>query len=726
MIQRFRHLRRLYFLLFLLLSVSFVTYGEQIEFKGQDILIGKSLEIAEDPTNQITFSEANQLQFTRSKEVSPNFGFSNSTWWIRFTVQNNTRHKNLYLELGYPMIHDIELFDTNDPGHSQKIAESDSFDKRITRYQNPAFILSIPAGGSTTYYIKIREHTQIVLPLFLRSQSGFLSTVLTGEILMGVYIGILLVMLFYNLFLFFSIKEKSYLFYVLYILFIGLTQLALTGYGFKLLWSDQPGFNTFSPTFFSAVSGLFAILFFQNFLSTRTRTPVLHQGLYLVIACYFLSVVFKLAGNESVSFMLTNVSGIASIVLALTISAIILKNGYRPAMYFLIAWSVFFLGLALFVLRNLNILPYNTFTNYTMQAGTAIEVILLSFALADRINILKREKELSQEQALLISKENERIIKEQNVVLEQNVQERTKELLLANTELIDTLTRLKDTQTQLIESEKMASLGQLTAGIAHEINNPINFVSSNIRPLRRDIGELVMILDAYEKMLPPGTNTVTEEQLQEIEELKEELDPDYLKTELNTLMKGIEDGAHRTVEIVKGLKLFARVDDTDLNMVNINEGIESTLIILNYQIGTKLKMIVDLDNIPNVEGFGGKLNQVFMNIITNSVHVLQKDTEHPEPIIWVKTWMSGPDHVSISIKDNGSGMTPEVKAKIFEPFFTTKPVGEGTGLGLSIVFKIIEVHNGTINVNSAPGEGTEFVISLPILKKKNPILTIND
>jgi signal transduction histidine kinase len=725
MIQRFRYLSGLFLFVFLL-GISFLTHGNQIQFAGQDVIIGKYLEIAEDPTNQITFENVTKLDFTESKESAPNFGFSNSTWWIRFTVQNNTKSRNMYLELGYPMIHDIELYDIDEPGHSQKILKSDSFDKRVTRYQNPAFLISVPVGESATYYVKIREHTQIFLPLFLRSQSGFLSTVLTGEILMGIYIGILLVMLFYNLFLFFSIKEKSYLFYVLYILFIGLTQLALTGYGFKLLWSDQPEFNSFSPTFFSAVSGLFAILFFQNFLSTSIRTPTLHQGLYLVIASYFLSVVFKLAGNESVSFMLTNVSGIASIALALTISAIILKKGYRPARYFLIAWSVFFLGLALFVLRNLNILPFNTFTNYTMQAGTAIEVILLSFALADRINILKREKELSQEQALLISLENERIITQQNVVLEKNVKERTKELLKSNTELIDTLNRLKDTQTQLIESEKMASLGQLTAGIAHEINNPINFVSSNIRPLRRDISELVMILDAYEKMLPPGTNTVTEEQLQEIEDLKEELDPEYLKSELNTLVKGIEDGAHRTVEIVKGLKLFARVDDTDLNMVNINEGIESTLIILNYQIGTRLNMVVDLDSIPNVEGFGGKLNQVFMNIITNSVHVLQNDATHTDPTIWIKTSMSGPDHVTISIKDNGSGMTPEVKAKIFEPFFTTKPVGEGTGLGLSIVFKIVEVHHGTIHVNTAPGEGTEFVITLPIIKKKHPIPTIDD
>jgi signal transduction histidine kinase len=725
MIRRFRYLRGRLLLIFLLSGISFLSFGNQIQFTGQDVLIGQYLEIAEDPTHEITFDKANQLHFHKSSSSAPNFGFSSSTWWIRFTIKNDSKNKNLYLELGYPMIHDMELYNTDEPSRSQRIQKHDSFNKRIVRHQNPSFLISVPNGESNTYYIKIRENTQIVLPIFLRGQNGFLESTLTGEVLMGIYIGVLLVMFFYNLFLYFSIREVSYLHYVLYILFIGLTQLSLTGYGFKLLWSDHPDFNTLSSTLFSAMSGLFAVLFFQNFLFTKEKTPLLNKCLYIVLIGYLFSVIFKLAGNEFVSFMLTNFSGIASIFLAITISAIILRDGYRPAMYFLVAWSVFFIGLALFVLRNLDILPYNTFTNYTMQAGTAIEVILLSFALADKINILKQEKELSQEQALRISLENERIITQQNVILEKNVQKRTKELQQANTDLTDTLNQLKDTQTQLIESEKMASLGQLTAGIAHEINNPINFVSSNIRPLRRDIDDLLSILDAYEKLLPPGTYTVTEEQLQEIDDLKDDLDPEYIKTELGILLKGMEDGAHRTVEIVKGLKMFARVDDTDLNMVDINEGIESTLVILNYQIGTRLKLVRELDSIPNVEGFGGKLNQVFMNIITNSIHVLMKDTEHPNPTIWVKTWMSTPEHVTISIKDNGSGMTPEVKAKIFEPFFTTKQVGEGTGLGLSIVFKIVEVHNGTINVNTSPGQGTEFVITLPILKKKNPILTSN-
>ncbi|MEO6687320.1 MAG: ATP-binding protein, partial [Dyadobacter sp.] len=256
-----------------------------------------------------------------------------------------------------------------------------------------------------------------------------------------------------------------------------------------------------------------------------------------------------------------------------------------------------------------------------------------------------------------------------------------------------------------------------TAGIAHEINNPINFVSSNIRPLRRDIDDVMEILSEFDKVQQIDSLEGIHTKLNEIEKLKEELDLDYVKTEITQLISGIEDGARRTVEIVKGLKVFSRVDESDLNFVNINEGIESTLVILNYQMGTNLQLVKDLGSIPNVECYGGKMNQVFMNILTNSIYAVQKaNLSDRTPTIWVKTYLKDNEHVTVSIRDNGSGMTPEVKAKIYDPFFTTKDVGEGTGLGLSIVFKIIEVHYGTIEVISEVNQGTEFVITLPINK----------
>jgi len=484
------------------------------------------------------------------------------------------------------------------------------------------------------------------------------------------------------------------------------------------LWPQAHYFNNTAIVWFSALAGIFAIFFIKEFLHISERAPIWGKLLYVIVALYVIAVFFAITGNGMLSYRFVDLGGLTGAILTFVIALKLSLLGYRPAKFFLLAWSIFLLGLILFVMRNLNLLQYNVFTNYTMQFGTAIEVILLSFALADKINILKKERELSQEQALRVSLENQKIIKEQNIVLEKRVDERTVELRKSYSDLNDTLTKLKDAQSQLIESEKMASLGQLTAGIAHEINNPINFVSSNIRPLRRDIDDVMEILDSYNEIRQIDSIEGVHKKMGEIEKLKADLDIEYIKTELGQLLTGMEDGARRTVEIVKGLKVFSRVDESDLNFVNINEGIESTLVILNYQMGTNLNLIKDLGSIPNVECYGGKMNQVFMNILTNSIYAVQKeDLIDRKPTIWVRTFLKDSEHITISIKDNGIGMSPEVKAKIYDPFFTTKDVGEGTGLGLSIVFKIIEVHYGTIEVISEVNKGTEFVITLPITKK---------
>ena len=238
-----------------------------------------------------------------------------------------------------------------------------------------------------------------------------------------------------------------------------------------------------------------------------------------MIVGYFGTLLISLTDYSYLSYFLLNYCGLIGGILLLYLSIKILRIGYRPAYFYLVAWSFFLLGLIVFVFRNLGIIPTNTFTSSVLYIGSSIEAILLSIALADKINLLRKEKELSQAEALKILKENEQLIKEQNIVLEKRVAERTEELETTNHELNKTLTDLKDAQTQLVEAEKMASLGQLTAGIAHEINNPINFVKSNIRPLKLDITDLYSVISEYEKL--HHTNNGHEELLKEIAELKE-------------------------------------------------------------------------------------------------------------------------------------------------------------------------------------------------------------
>ena len=265
--------------------------------------------------------------------------------------------------------------------------------------------------------------------------------------------------------------------------------------------------------------------------------------------------------------------------------------------------------------------------------------------------------------------------------------------------------RMQKTQVQLVQSEKMASLGQLTAGIAHEINNPVNFVSANVGPLRRDIAEVFAVLAQYDE-------AVATQQLQEkfknVEILKKNLDLPYLKEEINNLLDGVQEGAHRTSEIVKGLRSFTRLDEDERKPADINQGLESALLMLKHQLKNRVEVIKDYGNVPPVVCYPGKLNQVFLNLLANASQAIARTGK-----IFIRTFCDG-EIVTISIKDTGTGMTPEVRKHIFEPFFTTKPIGEGTGLGLPITYGIIEAHDGNIEVYSEPGKGSEFVITLPV------------
>ena len=289
----------------------------------------------------------------------------------------------------------------------------------------------------------------------------------------------------------------------------------------------------------------------------------------------------------------------------------------------------------------------------------------------------------------------------------KNLLEKEKE---SKSMLAEALDKLKDTQGQLVHSEKMASLGQLTAGIAHEINNPINFIYNGIESVKRNIAEINELLNKY-ALLEEGEDPTTLKQ--EILALKEEIEFADIQEDLSDMVTDIKDGAIRTIEIVKGLRVFSRLDEEHLKTANINECLEATLILLKNK--TKNRIAVEKrydEELPEILCYPGQLNQVFMNILNNAIQAIPDENE--EAKITVITTVEN-DQVVVKLKDNGTGMSDDVKARIFEPFYTTKPVGVGTGLGMSISYGIIEKHNGKLDVESELGKGTEFSIKIPIV-----------
>ncbi|WP_230981329.1 7TM diverse intracellular signaling domain-containing protein [Echinicola salinicaeni] len=614
----------------------------------------------------------------------------------------------LVLEAKTPSIRFIELFQKSENGDYVSLGKKGT--SMIGEFSliesnfSPAF--EVDRLGSGDFIFKIYSHEPLVVDISTYKKRDFASYNANRSILFNIYIGIMLALFLYNLILYFSVSDKVYLVYCLYTLFITLAQLSLAGYSSLVIFKSNYALYESSIVLFSGMSGLFAVMFIRIFLKTPRIIPVLDKVLLLIGGIYLIVLVSRLFSFIEISYRLTDLAGMLVAIFFFWSGVLTAKKGYRPAIYFLIAWSFFLIGVVLFVLKNLGIAVFPELASFPMLIGTALEAILLSLALANRINILKKEKEQEQQKTFHALKENERLIKEQNVILEEKVKLRTEELE-------KTLNNLQNTQTQLVNQEKMASLGQLTAGIAHEINNPINFVSSNVSPLKRDIKDIIEIVDAYREK---GKSEFSKESLEDLQELEEDLEFDYLIEEIGLLLKGMEDGAKRTVEIVKGLRLFSRVDEQDVKKVDLHDGINSTLVLLNSTMG-KIEIRKEYGNIPMVECLAGKINQVFMNIISNAIQALgEQGSENPAPEILIKT-ISQNGNVILEIGDNGPGMPEHVRERIFEPFFTTKAVGKGTGLGLSIVYKIIENHKGTLDVITEPGKGSKFVIKLPVYQK---------
>ncbi|SHN28118.1 7TMR-DISM extracellular 2 [Cyclobacterium lianum] len=615
------------------------------------------------------------------------------------------RDSTYIVEISNPSFREVELmrFDTEGKIVSNQTSGTAYSKSNPLKNPNPFFSIQTAEDYSSVLVFRINSRVPLEFDASISPTNSFFQNYSLRLIIISSYFGIMIALFLYNFILYFSVKDKVYLFYCFYILFIALAQVSLSGYSYFFLMENAFLYEV-SIIGFTTLSSIFVIPFFQLFLKTKVYVPKYDRWLYLIPVSYVITLIFRVSGNVALSYSLTDLNGMVLAICFFTIGIIAARKGYRSAYFFLLAWSFLLFGLVVYILHNQRIIDLGSYANFPLLAGTAIEALLLSFALADKINILKKEKEKEQLDKLDALKENERLIKEQNIHLEDMVRSRTEELEM-------TLKNLQNTQTQLVNQEKMASLGQLTAGIAHEINNPINFVSSNISPLKRDLKDILELMEVYREK---GKEEFTEDSKSEIMDLEEDIEIEYLLEEVEQLLNGMEDGAKRTVEIVRGLKLFSRVDEQDVKKVDLHDGIDSTLILLNSTMSGKIKLTKNYGPIPQVECLAGKMNQVFMNIISNAIHALN---DHPiegrEPELTINTSYEN-DRVIVKIADNGPGMPPHVRDKIFEPFFTTKPVGKGTGLGLSIVYTIIENHKGHIKVESEDQKGTIFTIDLPI------------
>ncbi len=601
--------------------------------------------------------------------------YDNGEWvGVKIEIGSEQATKDHFIHLSYSLLDTVEVWTPGDNGRLYMLYQTGQAFKFNTRPYNSSDFVFPLLERNQEYYLRIYSSKPIVVPFEVISIQPLFEKLTKGDFLFGIFVGLIGVMFLYNLVLLFITRDNSYGYYILYLLTLVLTQSALFGYTDRFIMPNWPILNQNFTVLSGALVGITSMAFIINFLRIRVQKPLFFRLFIIVFVLDGLGILFLLIGLDVPAFYVVNLASFYGSIVGFIAAFKLAKSGFKPAKFFLIAWSIFLVSVIIFALMNVDIIPYDPLLYRSMLFGSSIEAILLSVALADRITVLRKESRESQQRALEMAQENERIIKEQNIKLEEKVQLRTKELRGANKELNVTLENLKAAQTNLVQSEKMASLGILTAGVAHEINNPLNFI----------YGGHTAILDELNK--------------------KEDLNLGNLKEYL----EWIEMGAEKATEIVKSLNVYSRTNDDLTETCNINKIVNACLSMLQNKIKANTKIDRNLDkNIGIIKGNNGKLHQVVLNLLGNALDAIEENGH-----IQIES-RSNENEILLTIEDNGSGISKQNLKKVLDPFFTTKAPGKGTGLGLSIVHSIIQEHTGSIEFDSEEGRGTKVSLRLP-------------
>ncbi len=695
-----------------LLCLSTVQAAPMVVGPGAvDRAVGMDLEYLQDPSGQLSLSDIQRppyaQQFQRTRNTVTNFGFSKASYWLRIRIHwQNPSLPEYFLWQEFPLTDRLFFYRPLADGRYEKLATGDQIPFATRELGSRAFGLRLlpQAGQTDTIYIQLRGAGRLTLDLQFSDAAAALRNTENRHLLYGFYYGAALALMLYNLILFISLREIIYAYYAIYVAGLGMTFFTLHGLAFRYLWPESPAMNTYFLAF--AYLGFIGLLqFTRHFLQLPKNLP----GMDKLLSAFIL---INLAAMASIWLVpsqyiyATSQAITLSVALLTMLSGLLLwAKGYRPARYYVLATVGYFLSLIAYPLQSFGILPVTEISDLYVLFGSALEMVLLSFALADRINHMKQEKQRLEDRARAQ-------LEEANQNLEIKVNERTLDLLDTVRALEDKHRKLVSAQEQLIQSEKMSSLGALVAGVAHEINNPANFTRLSAENLERDLNKLEAFLWS-----------LTDEDSDP--ELLAELEQRFARLQRNVGL--VHDGTGRLNSIVADLRRFSRLDEAETKTASPDQGLAATLNLVHAQYKDRVCIDYQAAN-PDAQGpcHPAALNQVFMNLAVNACQAIEararQGSATPDELgrvgtlkIQTSTYCeAGQVYWRARFQDNGIGMDGPTRQRIFEPFFTTKGVGEGTGLGLSISYGIMQKHGGSIQVDSTPGRGSSFLLTFPL------------
>jgi two-component system NtrC family sensor kinase len=661
--------------------------------------LGPHLEILEDATHRLGIADVSSpresSRFTPSTKDVPSFGFSTSAYWVRVSLERETRSESMWmLEFGYAPMQWIDVYLVEGQRVLQHAAGGlgVSIDKRPYAHHKHIFKLDIQRDRAVDLYVRVEGESSKSIPLRLYRADVFAQKSGIEITMLSIYAGIILALFLYNCFILITLRDISYLYYISFLASSLFCIASLFGLSQPLITPDNPAVGLRFIPVSVGLMGLFALQFTICFLSTKTTLPRFHVFLRILFFIAFVVSLIPAFAGYHVSIICAALLALVCPFALIACGILSVRQGNRSANYFLFAWFSLCFGALMQGLRAFGILPSTVLVEYSANIGSAAEAILLSVALAARMRTMKEDKERAQTAQLQAQKEslqNKQIaldtVQKYSVKLEEEVKIRTRELV--------------ETQQKLIASEKMAALGIFTAGMAHEINNPANFVSVSVQNASAQLAELrAFVKDLLADDPDP--------------EIVQAFDTRFARLEKSTTT-AIE-GVGRIERVVKNLRANHPEGDVGVQPADVVATLESAWQVLSSSLKVPVTCVTDFKARPSVVCAVADLQQVFLALLGNAVHAIEDARrEGHEGRIGLSSSVSG-EQLVLTVEDNGAGIAPEVIDKIFDPFFTTKTVGRGAGLGLSMARDVINRHNGTIAVTSVVGEGAVFTLRLPL------------